>query len=87
MKNVAVSSTAGPTTSSSTATPSAAVPPASANCVSRITRRRSTMSASEPATRPNTTEGRVLAVCTSATVSAEGVSVAISHAATVACIV
>jgi len=29
----------------------------------------------------------VLAVCTNATISAEGVKVAISHAATVACIV
>ena len=52
-----------------------------------ITRRRSTMSASAPATRPNSSDGAVLAVCTSATISAEGVSVAISHAAIVACIV
>ena len=36
---------------------------------------------------PEQQERHVLAVCTSATISADGVSVAISHAATVACIV
>ena len=55
--------------------------------VIKTTRRRSTMSASEPASRPNKSDGAVLAVCTNATMSAEGVSVAISHAATVACMV
>ena len=45
------------------------------------------MSASDPAISPNRIDGAVLAVCTSATISADGVSVAISHAATVACIV
>ena len=45
------------------------------------------MSARVPATSPNSSEGAVLAVCTSATISAEGVNVAISHAATVACMV
>ena len=45
------------------------------------------MSASVPAISPNSSDGAVLAVCTSATISADGVSVAISHAAIVACIV
>ncbi len=35
---------------------------------------------------PNSSAGAVLAVCTSATISGDGVSVAISQAATVACI-
>jgi len=39
------------------------------------------------ANSPNRSAGTVLAVCTSATISADGVNVAISHAATVACIV
>ena len=55
--------------------------------VTRITLRRSTMSASAPATSPNSRLGKVLAVCTMATISVEGVSVAINHAAMVACIV
>lgn len=45
------------------------------------------MSASAPDRSPNSNEGAVLAVCTKATMNADGVSVAISHAATVACIV
>ncbi len=45
------------------------------------------MSASEPASRPTTNAGAVLAVCTSATISADGVIVAISHAAIVDVIV
>ncbi len=49
--------------------------------------RRSTMSESAPATRPNRIAGAVLAVCTSATITSEGVMTAISHAAIVACIV
>lgn len=49
--------------------------------------RRSTMSASEPASSPKKSDGAVLAVCTSATMRADVVSVAISQAATVACIV
>ena len=67
--------------------PSAAVAATRAICVVRMTVRRSTMSASAPAASPNSNVGTVLAVCTSATMSAEGVSVAISQAATVACIV
>ena len=56
-------------------------------CVTRITRRRSTMSASVPATSPNSSVGAVLALWTSATISSDVVNVAISHAAIVACIV
>ena len=67
--------------------PSVAVVANRTICVTRITRRRSTMSASAPASSPSSSDGAVLAVCTSATMSAEGVSVAISHAATVVCIV
>ena len=55
--------------------------------MTRMILRRSTMSASVPAKSPNSSVGTVLAVCTSATISADGVSVAISHAAMVACIV
>ena len=49
--------------------------------------RRWTMSANVPASNPNSSAGAVLAVCTSATMSGDGVRVAINHAATVACIV
>ena len=56
-------------------------------CVAMMTRRRSMMSDSAPASNPNTSEGTVLAVCTSATISADGVIVAMSHPAIVACIV
>ena len=45
------------------------------------------MSPRVPAASPNNKEGAVLAVCTSATMSAEGVNVAITQAATVACMV
>ena len=45
------------------------------------------MSESAPAINPNSSEGTVLAVCTSATISADGVIVAMSHPAIVACIV
>ena len=69
------------------ANPRIKVAASSTYCVTRMTRRRSTMSASAPASRPNKSDGAVLAVCTSATINADGVSVAISHAATVACIV
>ena len=69
------------------AMPSTAVAASSMNCVTRMIVRRSTMSASVPAKSPNRSAGTVLAVCTSATISADGVNVAISHAATVACIV
>ena len=59
----------------------------SAICVMRMTLRRSTRSASTPAKSPSSSEGAVLADCTSATISAEGVSVAISHATIVVCVV
>jgi hypothetical protein len=45
------------------------------------------MSASAPAIKPNKSAGPVLAVCTKATISWDGVSVAITQAATVVCIV
>ena len=73
--------------------PSSAVAPSSSRLahtriwVMRMMRRRSNRSASAPATRPSASAGAVLAVCTSATISAEGVSVAISQAAIVACMV
>jgi len=57
-------------------------------CVPILERlRRSAMSARAPATRPKSSVGAVLAVCTSATMNADGVSVAISQAAIVACMV
>ena len=87
IRNVNASSIGGPVHPASVATPSSAVATSRTICVTRITRRRSTMSASDPAIRPNRIDGAVLAVCTSATISADGVSVAISHAATVACMV
>ena len=51
-----------------------------------ISRLRSTRSASVPANNPTKIDGAVLAVCTSATISADGVSVAITHALIVVCI-
>ena len=84
---VSASSAAGPMISASAATPSTAVAASSTNCVTRMTLRRSTMSAKAPASSPNSNAGAVLAVCTNATISADGVKVAINHAATVACIV
>ena len=69
------------------ARPSTIVVTSRITCVARMTLRRSMMSASAPAKSPSTSVGAVLAVCTSATISADGVIVAISHAATVACIV
>ena len=87
MANVISSRKTGPTRSSSAATPSNAPQASSATWVTMMMRRRSTMSASAPAMNPNSRAGAVVAVCTSATMSGEGVSVAISHAATVPCIV
>jgi len=55
--------------------------------VTRITFLRSTMSDIAPASKPNRSVGSVLAVWTSATMNADGVSVAISHEAMVACMV
>jgi len=78
---------AGPTRPTIVISPMRAVAQSSTSCVTRTTRRRSTMSASAPAASPKSSVGAVLAVCTSATISADGVSVAISHAATVTCIV
>jgi len=56
-------------------------------CVIRMILRRSAISAKAPATRPKSSVGAVLAVCTSATMNADGVSVAINQAAIVACMV
>ncbi len=69
------------------ATPRMATVVSIVTCVIRITLRRSTMSDREPAIRPKSSMGAVLAVCTSATMSAEVVNVAISHEEIVACIV
>ena len=68
-------------------TPSVAVAANRMICVTTITRRRSTRSASAPAKSPSNSEGAVLADCTSATMSAEGVSVAMSHATMVVWVV
>ena len=84
---MSASSAHGTITPASVATPSTTVPTRNRTCVANITNRRSTMSASAPAIRPNRIAGAVLAVCTSATISADGVIVAINHAAMVACIV
>ena len=67
--------------------PSATVATNRATCVIRMTFRRSTRSASAPAKSPSSSEGAVLADCTSATMSADGVSVAISQATIVVCVV
>ena len=87
MRKVSASNVKGPIQPISVAMPRLTVAAKSKAWVIRTTRRRSTMSASAPARSPNNSEGAVLAVCTSATMSADGVSVAINHAATVACIV
>src|SRR5438309_10719441 len=49
-------------------------------------RRRSTMSASAPAGNPTRKTGRLVAACTSATTTGEGVREVISHAAPTFCI-
>lgn len=84
---MSASSIAGPTHPSSVTAPSSAVAPISTTCVATITLRRSTMSAMAPPKSPNSSAGAVLAVCTRATITGEVDSVAISHAATVVCIV
>ncbi len=71
----------------SVAPPSIAVAVSSTTWVAPMILRRWTMSANVPASNPNSSAGAVLAVCTSATMSGDGVKVAINHAATVACIV
>ena len=85
--NVRKSSAHGAITSKSVASASTTVPARKSSWVERITQRRSTMSESAPATRPKMMAGAVLAVCTSATMSGDGVIVAMSHAAMVACMV
>ena len=87
IRKVPASKVTGPSMSSSSATPIATVAAMRRTCVTTMILRRSTMSASAPAASPNSNVGKVLAVCTMATISAEGVSVAIIHAAMVACIV
>ncbi len=67
--------------------PSVAVAANRTICVTRMTRRRSTRSASAPAKSPSSSDGAVLADCTSATMSAEGVSVAMSQATMVVWVV
>ena len=67
--------------------PSSAVDSSITSCVTMISLRRFMMSASEPAISPKSRNGKVLADCTSATISADGVSVAITQAAIAACIV
>ena len=67
--------------------PKVPVATTSNTCVTKMILRRSTMSASAPAAKPNNSDGAVLAVCTSATINADGVKVAISQALTFACIV
>ena len=84
---VSSSTRLGPTSPVISMTASAPVAESMTSCVVMITRRRSMMSASEPAISPNSRNGTVLADCTMATISAEGVSVAITHAAIAACMV
>ena len=67
--------------------PSVAVATSKTDCATRMIFRLSTMSASAPPISPKSSVGAVLAVCTRATISGDGVIVAISHAATVACMV
>ena len=86
-RNVSVNRRAGPINPRSEATPSIVMDDSIITCVTKITLLRSTMSDIAPAIRPKRSVGSVLAVCTSATISAEGVSVAISHDEMVACIV
>ena len=87
MRKVNASSVAGSIAPSNVVAPRVAVVANSMICVTRMTRRRSTRSANVPANSPNSSDGAVLAVCTSATMSAEGVSVAINQATTVVCVV
>ena len=87
MMKVRASNDIGPTMPASSAAPSRTVAVSNNVCVAIITFLRSMISASVPAASPKRSEGAVLALWTNATMSAEGVSVAISHAATVACMV
>ena len=77
----------GPTNPVSAIKPSSAVDSSITSCVPTISLRRFMMSARDPATSPKSRKGAVLADCTSATISADGVSVAITQAAMAACMV
>lgn len=70
----------------SVSVPATAVVAASTSMLIMISRRRSTRSAIVPANSPTKIDGAVLAVCTSATISADVVSVVITHALIVVCI-
>ena len=86
-RNVSASRKVGPTTPTSEASPSVVMLTSISACVTRIIFLRGTMSEMAPEMRPKRSVGNVLAVCTSATIRAEGVKVAISHDEMVACIV
>ena len=87
MTKVNARSATGPVIPTIVAPPRMSVEANNTSSVARMIFRRSTISASVPATNPKRRVGAVLAVCTSATISGEGVSVAINHAAMVACMV
>src|SRR4029077_17648475 len=56
------------------------------HCVTRSSRRRSTISATAPAGRPTTKTGRLVALCTRATINGDGESEVMAHAALTFCI-
>ena len=78
-RKVKASSIQGVTRPSSVRMPSAAAATTIQDCVNRSNRRRSTMSASAPATRMTRKTGRAPAACTSDTINGEPVSEAINQ--------
>jgi hypothetical protein len=84
--NVRPSRSSGVTRPASVSPPSVAAATSIHVCVTSSRRRRSTTSASAPAGNASRKNGRLAAVCMSATSRGEGASVVISHAPAASCI-
>ncbi len=83
---VSARSVRGPVAPAMVRPPSAAAATSIHHCVASSRRRRSTTSASAPAGSARRKKGRLVAVCTSATMRGEGVSDVMSHTAPTFCI-
>ena len=83
---ISASSTQGVTSPAIASSPSAAAASSMTACVTSRNRLRSTRSPIVPASTANSTIGRLAAVCTRVTYTAELVSVSISHCAATVCI-
>src|SRR6185436_16225205 len=84
--NVKTRSVAGVTRSTNARTASSAAAASIQVWVTSSSRRRSTMSATAPAGRPTRKTGRLVALCTRATINGDGESEVIAHAAPTFCI-